>query len=181
MAELVVVNNYVYWSNFANQHLPSTFTDGMQIEKLLEFAISQNVYSVFTSSWEMALKAGRTKSRRAKSNWKVEQTRNIFLFLSIWSWTVRNWTGRLSAFNSDKHFGKLITKPSMRCTGYQSSNEILWDKLSNNLFLLCFFSLYFLNTKSSVKAKKLKLQILCWWRQKIRESFVLRFWSQANN
>ena len=39
MAELVVVNNYVYWSNFANQHLPSTFTDGMQIEKLLDFAI----------------------------------------------------------------------------------------------------------------------------------------------
>ena len=45
-------------------------------------------------------------------------------------WEIRS---RLSAFDSDKQFRKLITKPTMRCTGYQPSKELFWGKNGLNL------------------------------------------------
>ena len=99
---VIVGGCFVYCSNFTNQHLPSTLLECRDWNA--NSAINVDFFYNL-GFWQLLVKI--------LSSLSIEGEK----------WEIRS---RLSAFDSDKQFGKLITKPTMRCTGYRPSKELFW-------------------------------------------------------
>ena len=102
---VIVGGCFVYCSNFTNQHLPSTLLECRDWNA--NSAINVDFFYNL-GFWQLLVKI--------LSSLSIEREK----------WEIGS---RLSAFDSDKQFGKLITKPTMRCcTGYRPSKELFWGK-----------------------------------------------------
>ena len=102
---VIVGGCFVYCSNFTNQHLPSTLLECRDWNA--NSAINVDFFYNL-GFWQLLVKI--------LSSLSIEREK----------WEIRR---RLSAFDSDKQFRKLITKPTMRCcTGYRPSKELFWGK-----------------------------------------------------
>ena len=112
----------VYWTNFTNQHLPSTFIlldcrDGMQIEKLLDFAIFPKyllrfyIMGKFYMAWPLLNQCKILFSFKILSDLKSRISKTFKDIVSYLNLKLKSEISkaRLSAFDSDKHFRKLIT------------------------------------------------------------------------
>ena len=142
---VIVGGCFVYCSNFTNQHLPSTLLECRDWNA--NSAINVDFFYNL-GFWQLLVKI--------LSSLSIEREK----------WEIRS---RLSAFDSDKQFGKLITKPTMRCcTGYRPSKELFWGKNGLNL-------IYWGNHPDM-----LKFESLCSERQQ-SDLRVLLFWGRGPN